>query len=300
MNAVMADAELVRGAANAELTPPSRLTHALRALRGVAGREFFKFIRQYGRLGSAVVRPLLWLVVFAAGMANLLGISPIEPFSTYIIFQVYIIPGLIGVVLLFNGMQSSLSLVYDREVGTMRLLLTAPLPRWYLIFCKVIAGTILSMIQGYAFLLIAYIISRLMFWTGGPDIDFPWGGAIYMLPAIFLSGFLLGSIGLLLSVYVKQLENFAGTMNFVIFPMFFLSSALYPLWRMRESGAEWLYWISSANPFHHAVELIRFAAYGKFNLTSFFVVVGTALVCFVAAAIAYDPQRGLMRRRARS
>ena len=76
----MADAELVRGAANAELTPPSRLAHALRALRGVADANSSKFIRQYGRLGSAVVRPLLWLVVFAAGMANLLGISPLSPF----------------------------------------------------------------------------------------------------------------------------------------------------------------------------------------------------------------------------
>ena len=56
-------------------------------------------------------------------------------------------PGLLGMVLLFNGMQSSLSMVYDREMGSMRLLLTAPLPRWYLLFCKLIAGTVLSVLQ---------------------------------------------------------------------------------------------------------------------------------------------------------
>jgi ABC-2 type transport system permease protein len=82
--------------------------------------------------------------------------------------------------------------------------------------------------------------------------------------------------------------------------MFFLSSALYPLWRLRESGAEYLYWISSVNPFTHAVELVRFAAYGQFNGTALAVVVGTALVCFTLAAIAYDPQRGLIRRRQQS
>jgi ABC-2 type transport system permease protein len=197
------------------------------------------------------------------------------------------VPGLVSVVLLFNGMQSSLSLVYDREVGTMRLLLTAPLPRWYLLLCKLMAGTVLSLIQAYAFLAVARLVG----------VYIPWSGWLYMLPAVLLAGFLLGSIGLLLSVYVRQLENFAGTMNFVIFPMFFLSSALYPLWRLRESGAEYLYWISIVNPFNHAVELVRFAAYGKLNLTSLAVVIGTAVVCFLLAAVAYDPQRGLIRRR---
>lgn len=261
--------------------------HALRTLRGITVRELSKFFHQYGRLGSALVRPALWLIIFAAGMGNLLGVSPEEPYSTYITYQEYIVPGLIGVVLLFNGMQSSLSLVYDREVGTMRLLLTAPVPRWYLLFCKLIAGTILSVVQGYAFLVIARLVGVYVPWSG-------WG---YMLAAMFLGGFMLGSIGLLLSVYVKQLENFAGTMNFVIFPMFFLSSALYPLWQLRESGAEYLYWVSMFNPFHHAVELIRFAAYSKFTATSFYVVVGTAIVCFLLAVVAYDPQRGLIRRR---
>ena len=169
----------------------------------------------------------------------------------------------------------------------MRLLLTAPLPRWFLLLCKLIAGTLLSLVQAYAFLAVAYLAG----------VHVPWSGWLYMFPAVLLAGFLLGSIGLLLSVYVRQLENFAGTMNFVIFPMFFLSSALYPLWRLRESGAEYLYWLSSVNPFHHAVELIRFAAYGKLNTTSLLVVVGTAVLCFALAAIAYDPQRGLIRRR---
>lgn len=266
------------------------IVHAARAMRGIVFRELTKFVHQYGRLASAVVRPALWLVVFAAGMQNLFGVSPIEPYNTYIPYQVYIVPGLLGIVLLFNGMQSSLSLVYDREVGTMRLLLTAPLPRWYLLLCKLIAGTLLSIVQCYAFLGVAHLMG----------IRIPWSGWLYMLPALLISGLMLGSIGLLLSIAVRQLENFAGTMNFVIFPMFFLSSALYPLWRLRESGASYLFVLSNANPFTHAVELVRYAAYGKFNGMALLVVIGTAIVCFLLAARAYDPQRGLIRRRARA
>ncbi len=266
---------------------PSRLTHSLRAMRGIVSREIFKFAHQYGRLVSALVRPALWLVVFAVGMQNLFGVAPIEPYSTYIPYQEYMVPGLLGMVLLFNGMQSSLSLVYDREMGTMRLVLTAPLPRWYLLLCKLIAGTILSVIQCYAFLAVATLVG----------VSIPPIGWLEVLPALLLSGFLLGSIGLLLSVYIRQVENFAGTMNFVIFPMFFLSSALYPLWRLREAGAESIYWVSLFNPFTHAVELVRYSAYGKFNGISLAVVCGAALVSFLVAAVAYDPQRGLIRRR---
>ena len=104
-------------------------THTLRALRAVTVRELMKFAQQRGRLLSALVRPLIWLAVFAAGFYNVFGVSIIPPYKTYITYQVYIVPGLLGMILLFHAMQSSLSMVYDREMGVMRLLLTAPLPR---------------------------------------------------------------------------------------------------------------------------------------------------------------------------
>ncbi len=261
-------------------------SHALQALTAVASREVSKFVRQTGRLISALVRPSLWVIVFAAGFQNVFGVSIIPPYETYIEYQVYIAPGLLGMVLLFNGMQSSLAMVYDREMGIMRLLLTAPLPRWYLLLCKLLAGTLLSVLQCYAFLVVCLLFG----------IDLPLSGWLYAFPAMLLGGMMLGALGLLLSVYIKQLENFAGTMNFVIFPMFFLSSALYPLWKLRESGAEVIYQISRFNPFTHAVELIRFAFYGKFNAVAALVVLAALAAFFAVAVLGYDPQRGQVRR----
>jgi ABC-2 type transport system permease protein len=252
----------------------------------VTYREVIKFVHQRGRLFSALVRPTLWLLVFAAGFQNVFGVSIIPPYETYIRYEVYIVPGLLGMVLLFNGMQSSLAMVYDREMGIMRLLLTAPLPRWYLLACKLLAGTSLSIIQAYAFLLVAALFG----------VDLPGWGWLSALPAMVLGGLMLGSLGLLLSVYIRQLENFAGTMNFVIFPMFFMSSALYPLWKLQESGATVVYWLAVVNPFNHAVELIRFAFYGQFNALAFAVVVGAGLTFFAVATLGYDPQRGLVRQ----
>ena len=261
-------------------------THAFNALLALASRELTKFMHQTGRLVSAVVRPSLWLLVFAAGFRNVFGVSIIPPYETYIPYEVYVVPGLLAMVLLFNGVQSSLSMVYDREMGMMRLLLTAPLPRWYLLLCKLLAGTLLSVIQGYAFLLVCAAF----------QVDLPWSGWLYVLPAMLLGGMMLGALGLLLSVYIKQIENFAGTMNFVIFPMFFISTALYPLWKLEESGAAIVFWIASVNPFTYVIELIRFALYGEFNLPAFGVVLASLIVFFVLAVQGYDPQRGLLRR----
>ena len=138
--------------------------HALLALQAVTSREVAKFVRQGGRLASALVRPMLWLVVFAAGFQNVFGVSIIPPYDTYIPYQTYIVPGLLGMVLLFNGMQSSLAMVYDREMGVMRLLLTAPLPRAYLLFAKLLAGTLLSVLQAYTFLAIVGLGTPIV-WT---------------------------------------------------------------------------------------------------------------------------------------
>jgi ABC-2 type transport system permease protein len=243
-------------------------------------------VQQRGRFIAALVRPLVWLLVFAAGFRAALGISIIPPYQTYITYETYIVPGLCGMILLFNGMQSSLSLVYDREMGSMRLLLTSPLPRWWLLFCKLIASTVISILQVYVFIGIALLFG----------IPVPLSGLLPVLPALFLGGLMLGALGLALSSLIKQLENFAGVMNFVIFPMFFMSSALYPLWKMAESSTL-LYRICAINPFTHAVELIRFALYGQLNLTAGLITFGAMLAFLGLALWGYDPGRGLIRRK---
>lgn len=262
------------------------LRHALLAMRAVVGRETHTFVRQPGRLFSALVRPLLWLLVFAAGFQNVFGVAIAPPYETYIEYKVYIVPGLLGMVALFNGMQSSLAMVYDREMGVMRLLLTAPLPRSWILACKLAAGAMLSFLQMLAFIVVS--------WAFG--IDLAPGQVLMALPVFLLSAVMLAALGLVLSVYVKQLENFAGTMNFVIFPMFFISTALYPLWKLEESGARLVYLLAMYNPFTHAVEAMRFALYGQVQVLSLMVTAVCALVFFGIALWGYDPQRGMVRR----
>ncbi|WP_299210058.1 ABC transporter permease [uncultured Tateyamaria sp.] len=262
------------------------MTAYLTSLRAIVLREALRFIHQRERFVAALVRPLVWLLVFAAGFRAALGLSIIPPYQTYITYETYIVPGLCGMILLFNGMQSSLSLVYDREMGSMKLLLTSPLPRWWLLFCKLLGSTTISILQVYAFLAIAAAF----------DIKMPVWGYLTVLPALIVAGLMLGALGLLLSSFIKQLENFAGVMNFVIFPMFFLSSALYPLWKMAESS-ELLHDICAFNPFTHAVELIRFALYVEVNGAALAWTVLAASIFAAMALIGYDPARTRIGRR---
>jgi ABC-2 type transport system permease protein len=258
----------------------------LRCLLGIIVRESLRFLHQRERFFGALVRPLVWLFIFAAGFRSVLGVSIIPPYETYILYEEYIVPGLAAMILLFSGMQSSLSMVYDREMGSMRMLMVSPFPRWYLLLSKLIAGSLVSIAQVYLFFVIAW------FW----DVQPPLIGYLLVFPALFLAGLMLGALGLLLSSAIKQLENFAGVMNFVIFPMFFASSALYPLWRLRDSSV-FLYDVCRFNPFTHAVELIRFSLYGQISWIAFFAVVGCLLLFLGGALYGYDPARGLMTRK---
>jgi ABC-2 type transport system permease protein len=335
---------------------PSRLGPLgyLACFRGIVWREVLRFLHQRERFFSALVRPLVWLFIFAAGFRQVLGVSIIPPYETYILYEVYVVPGLVGMILLFNAMQSSLSMVYDRETGAMRTLLVSPFPRSFLLLSKLLGGVAVAAIQAYVFLGIFYfweadipyeahlfllaapallcavlilnaatgflsetiiqrsiavtavveigiLIAAIYYWQLSP----PSMNYIAVFPALLLSGLMLGSLALFISSVIKQLENFAGVMNFVIFPMFFASSALYPLWKIRESSPI-LFELCRINPFTYAVELVRFALYGQIgprledgtlDLTNLYVVVGYTILFLGAAIYAYNPSKGLIARR---
>jgi len=291
--------------------------------RGIVWREVLRFLHQRERFFSALVRPLIWLFIFAAGFRQALGVSIIPPYETYVLYETYVTPGLVGMILLFNAMQSSLSMVYDRETGAMRTLLVSPFPRSFLLLSKLLGGVAVAVLQAYTFLLVARLWSswdwqlseadtlseRIVenitmvpenfttiateFWQVSPTAL----SYLAVLPTLILGGLMLGALALFMSSVIRQLENFAGVMNFVIFPMFFASSALYPLWRIGESSPV-LYEICRLNPFTYVVELIRFALHGQqINHTALAVVVGCTVLFLSLAIYAYNPSKGLIGRR---
>jgi len=245
-------------------------------MKGIVYKELIRFLKQKSRFFSALVRPLLWLFIFSVGFKTALGLAIIPPYETYITYETYIVPGLVGMVLLFNGMQSSLTMIFDREMGSMKILLTSYINRNYLLFCKMFATAIVSTLQAITFLLVAKAYG----------IDISYTGMLLTIPIIMISSIILNAFALFISSVIKQLENFATVMNFVIFPMFFLSSALYPLWKIKDSSLL-LFNISSFNPFTYIVEAIRFSLYGKFELELFFILGFSFIISLFMAFVGF-------------
>ena len=249
-------------------------------MKGIVYKELIRFLKQKSRFFSALVRPLLWLFIFSVGFKTALGLAIIPPYETYITYETYIVPGLVGMVLLFNGMQSSLTMIFDREMGSMKILLTSYINRNYLLFCKMFATAIVSTLQAIAFLIIAVLYG----------VDISYGAIVLTIPIIMVSSIILNAFALFISSVIKQLENFATVMNFVIFPMFFLSSALYPLWKIKDSSLL-LFNISSYNPFTYIVEAIRFSLYGKFELEIFLILGISFVISLIMAFVGFKSKK---------
>ena len=251
----------------------------INCMKGIVYKELIRFIKQKSRFFSALVRPLLWLFIFSAGFRAIFEFGIIEPYGISINYETYIIPGLVGMILLFNGMQSSLSMIFDREMGSMKILLSSYINRNYLLFCKMFATAIVSTIQALSFLMIAKIY--------GIDITFL--GILASIPIIIVSSIILNAFALFISSVIKELENFASVMNFVIFPMFFLSSALYPLINMKASQI--IYNISIINPFTYIIESIRFSLYIKVDIQSLSIVLISLIIALTMAFLGFKSKK---------
>ena len=202
-------------------------------------REIMRMVRQRGRLVSALVRPLIWLLVIGGGFGALLGD---EASGGY---QRFLSPGLLGMVMLFAAMLVSLSVVYDKEFGIMRLLIISPLPHYWVVIAKTVSGMVVAVVQAGAF---AVLLALLGYIAGNVSLPL-------LVLGLFATALACASLGMLIAVWSSTLDNFAVVMNFVIFPVFFLSGALYPVQQLPDI----LKIVAVVNPFTYGVDLLKHA-----------------------------------------
>lgn len=232
----------------------------LRPLYAVLERELLRMGRQRTRLVAAMVRPLIWLVVIGGGFAALAGGG----------YQAFLVPGVLGMTMLFGAMLAALGTVYDKESGVMRMMLVAPLPRGTLIVAKLLSAAVAALAQALLLLVLLALLGFLRSETR-------WG---LLALALVMTSLGCAGLGMASASFSRTLDNFAGIMNFVIFPVFFLSGSLYPVREL--PGA--LYWIAVANPYTYGVDLLKHALLPRadFALVLDFAV----LAAFTAAAAA--------------
>ena len=210
-----------------------------RAIRAIISRDLTRMLRQRGRLLSAMIRPMIWLLIIGTGFGTVL-----EQFGRGS-YQQFMVPGILCMVLLFGSVLASLSLVYDKESGVMRMLLIAPFPHYWIILTRTLGAAVVGLCHALLLIVILAAIGYL----GMPD-SIP-----LLIIGLITTALLSAALGALIAVYSRTLENFAVIMNFFIFPTFFLSGALYPVDRLPPL----LQWITRVNPFSYGVDLLKHA-----------------------------------------
>lgn len=254
-----------------------------RAILAVVERELKRFLRQKSRLLATFLRPMLWLVVIGSGFSAVVhgGVS----------YYKYLLPGIYGMVILFSTFLSALGTVHDREFGPVRMLLVSPLPRVVIVLARTASATVLGFVQAMLLLPIVWIVG----------LRPPVTAMLTFVGFAALAALTLSSVAMLLASRIRSIENFAIVMNLVLFPMFFLSGALYPA----SSLAAYLKPIVAANPLTYGIDGMRHALLkGTFpgNLgpdytLSFdgIVLAAFALIALVLAAQLFDQEEHLGR-----
>ncbi|MBI5562376.1 MAG: ABC transporter permease [Deltaproteobacteria bacterium] len=189
-------------------------TFSLKAIYVIVLREFKRFFRQKGRLVVTMARPLIWLFIVGSGFTRLIGAN-----ATGTSYMQFILPGIVGMTILFSSVFSTISVVWDREFGFLREMLVAPVSRVTIVFGKLISGTLLSVSQGAALLAVAPFL--------GLNVGIR--EVALMLALMTLVSLAITAFGLFIASFLTSLEGFNVIMNFIVLPMFFLSGALYPV-----------------------------------------------------------------------
>lgn len=228
--------------------PERTLRSEARAVRTVWRRDMIRFLANRGQTMTWLVQPLLFLFVLGSGL------QPLSDASTGgADLKTFIFPGVVCVAVLFTAMISAASLVWDRELGFLKEMTIAPVSRTSIILGKLAGGATIAAAQGVIVLALAGLVG----------VPYAPGLVAGALALIVLVAFAVTASGVLVAVSIRQAQSFTWVMQLVVFPMFFLSGALYPVAGL----PAWLEILTKLNPLTYAVDPMRRLVFAHADVT---------------------------------
>jgi ABC-2 type transport system permease protein len=220
----------------------------LLAARMLCWREIVRFLRQRNRVIGALGQPILFWLLLVAGLQRSFRLGPggsDEPS-----YLSYYYPGTLVLILLFTAIFATISIIEDRREGFLQSVLVSPTPRWAMVLGKVLGGTLIALLQGVLFLLLALLLPV----TLSPL------GAVRIVGLMFLAGVALTSLGFAIAWRMESTQGFHAIMNLALMPMWLLSGAFFPVPAETAGsglGQLVLHWIMKLNPLTYTVAGVR-------------------------------------------
>ena len=203
-------------------------------------REMKRFVRAKSRLVGALVTPMFFLVFLGLGFRKM-SIPNIPDEVSYFRF---LVPGIIGMSLLFSSTFGGLSVLWDREFGFLKEIMVAPVSRISIVLGRVAGGVTRSLIQSASILFISFFL--------GFKVSSVFSILIALVFMILISITFLG-LGLVFASRMKDMQGFGIVMNFVIFPFLLLSGAFYPI----DNFPVWLRYAAHLDPLVFGIDGLR-------------------------------------------
>jgi ABC-2 type transport system permease protein len=232
-------------AASVELSPPPALSTPapLRLLAGsfaMAQAELRKLRHDNIDIFTRSVQPLLWLFVFGTALQSTHALK-----TAGVDYRAFITPGVMAQAALFIAIFYGLAVIWERDVGQLQRLLATPLPRTAIVLGKASGAAVRALVQAALLLVVVAIADVGLKWTVPGVI-----GALAML-MLGTAGF--AALSICIAAFVRKRERFMGIGQLIMMPLFFASSALYPLAIM----PGWLHVVARVNPLTYEVQGLR-------------------------------------------
>ncbi len=204
----------------------------------LATRELVRFFRQRNRVVGAIGQPILFWLLFGAGLSGSFRLGGQSAGPSYL---EYFFPGNLALILLFTAIFATVSIIEDRREGFLQSVLVSPAPRWTMVVGKIVGGTAIALLQGLVFLAL------------GLAIGIRFDVAMLAVLSLFMAAVAFGltALGFVLVWRMDSTQGFHAVMSVLLMPMWLLSGAFFP------ADSPWLAWIMRLNPLTYGVAGMR-------------------------------------------
>lgn len=213
-------------------------------------REFKVFLREKSRMVASTFTPLLWLFVIGAGFGTIANnpsaidhIGSAGGVGSGLDYQKFIFPGIVSMSIIFSSVFFGSYVIWDRKFDFLKSVMVAPVSRTTIFIGKTFGGMTTSLIQAAILLVIGLFLG----------IHYTPLSIVFIIAIILFLSFALTSLGLIIGSYMESLEGFQLIVSFVVFPLYFLSGALFPL----NNLPHWLSILTALDPATYAVDALR-------------------------------------------